>query len=58
MLRSRIRADDSIGAYLIMVDKNLLEMARVYRMPALRVIRYIYIPEFVRRFKGILSKEK
>ena len=42
----------------MIVDKNLLEMARVYRMPKLRVIRYIYIPEFISCFKGLISKEK
>ena len=42
----------------MIVDKNLLEMAQVYRMPKYRVIRYIYIPEFFAHIKGIFSKEK
>ncbi|WP_292146204.1 hypothetical protein [Butyrivibrio sp.] len=31
--------------------KQLLEMAKVYRMPGDRVIRYIYIPEFFNLFR-------
>ncbi len=30
---------------------QLLEMAKVYRMPKDRVIRYIYIPELLSFFK-------
>ncbi|MBO4457591.1 MAG: hypothetical protein J5802_07720 [Butyrivibrio sp.] len=36
----------------MIVDKNLLEMAKVYRMSKFRIIRYIYIPEFFARLKG------
>jgi ABC-type nitrate/sulfonate/bicarbonate transport system permease component len=43
--------------YRITKDMNssrmnqLLEMARVYRMPKSRVIRYIYIPELLSFFR-------
>ncbi len=40
-----------------MIDKRLLEMAKVYRMPAGRVIRYIYIPELLSKLKGIFVKK-
>ena len=29
----------------MIIDKKLLEMAKVYRMPTDRIIKYIYIPE-------------
>ena len=32
--------------------KQLLEMAKVYRIPKSRVIRYIYIPELLSFLKG------
>ena len=32
--------------------KQLLEMAKVYRIPKSRVIRYIYIPELISFLKG------
>lgn len=37
-----------------MLDKlrQLLEMAKVYRIPKGRVIRYIYIPELLSLFGG------
>ncbi len=38
-----------------MVDKRLLEMAKVYRMPTGRVIRYIYIPEIVDGIKRLFT---
>lgn len=41
----------------MIVDKNLLEMAKVYRMPTDRVIKYIYIPEIISFFKGKFSKK-
>ena len=39
-----------------MVDRKLLEMAKVYRMPADSVIRYIYIPEIISFFRKKLGK--
>ncbi|WP_256372403.1 hypothetical protein [Butyrivibrio sp. X503] len=32
--------------------KQLLEMAKVYRIPKSRVIRYIYLPELLSFLKG------
>ncbi len=42
----------------MLVNKELKEMAKVYRMPVGRVIRYIYIPETIARIKGLFSKNK
>lgn len=41
----------------MIVDKSLLEMAKVYRMPTDRVIKYIYIPVILEKIKGIFSKK-
>ena len=38
-------------------DPKLLEMAKVYRMPTDRVIKYIYIPEIISFIKGKFSKK-
>ena len=37
------------------VSKELLEMAKVYRMPTGRVIRYIYFPEIIAKIKGLFK---
>ena len=39
----------------MIISKELLEMAKVYRMPTGRVIRYIYIPEIIARIKGLFK---
>ena len=41
----------------MIVDKSLLEMAKVYRMPTDRVIKYIYIPEIVAFIKSKFSRK-
>ncbi len=39
----------------MLISKELKEMAKVYRMPAGRVIRYIYIPEICSKIKGVFK---
>jgi ABC-type nitrate/sulfonate/bicarbonate transport system permease component len=34
-----------------LVKKELLDMAKVYRMPTDRIIRYIYIPALLGKFR-------
>ena len=41
----------------MIVDKSLMEMAKVYRMPTDRVIKYIYIPTIIDKIKGIFVKK-
>ena len=42
----------------MLIDKGLKEMAKVYRMPVGRVIRYIYIPETIAKIKSLFLKNK
>lgn len=41
----------------MLISKELKEMAKVYRMPFGRVVRYIYIPEIVSKIKGMFVKK-
>ena len=41
----------------MIIDNKLLEMAKVYRMPTERIIKYIYIPEIISFIKGKFSKK-
>ncbi len=36
--------------------KELLELAKVYRMPTDSIVKYIYIPMFIDKIKGIFRK--
>ena len=37
--------------------KELLELAKVYRMPTGNIIRYIYIPMLVEQIKGVFVRK-
>ena len=41
----------------MIIDKKLLEMAKVYRMPTDRIIKYIYIIKIISFIKGKFSKK-
>lgn len=38
--------------------KELLELAKVYRMPTGNIIRYIYIPMITERIKGFFVRAR